>query len=155
MHTHTFLLTTVKGTGIPRLSISEGNFMSSKSFHKWTKETNVTVGFQKWWEHCVGKQWRNAKHVVTPMIKNKESVCMFVLSSFSSSFIQGPASREWCWLLFCFFVSWDRVSSVKQHWLSWNSICTPGWPTRSHRDPPASASQGLGLQACATTVQQC
>jgi hypothetical protein len=42
--------------------------------------------------------------------------------------------------------------------LSWNSLCSPGWP-RTHsvdqaglklRNPPASASRVLGLKACAT-----
>uniref|UniRef100_A0A8C8ULT2 Uncharacterized protein n=1 Tax=Peromyscus maniculatus bairdii TaxID=230844 RepID=A0A8C8ULT2_PERMB len=33
--------------------------------------------------------------------------------------------------------------------LSWNSLGSPGWP-RTHRDPPASASQVQGLKACAT-----
>ena len=33
------------------------------------------------------------------------------------------------------------------------SLCRPGWP-QSHRDPPASASQVLGLNACATTAVQ-
>ena len=32
------------------------------------------------------------------------------------------------------------------------SSCTPGWP-RTHREPPASASQVLLLKACATTAQ--
>ena len=31
-----------------------------------------------------------------------------------------------------------------------SSLYRPGWP-QSHRDPPASASQVLGLKACATT----
>ena len=30
-------------------------------------------------------------------------------------------------------------------------LCRPGWP-RAHRDPPASASQELGLKAPATTA---
>ena len=33
------------------------------------------------------------------------------------------------------------------------SSCRPGWP-RTHRDLPASASQVLGLKACATTAWQ-
>ena len=32
------------------------------------------------------------------------------------------------------------------------SSCRPGWP-RTHRDPPAFASQVLGLKACATTAR--
>jgi hypothetical protein len=37
-----------------------------------------------------------------------------------------------------------------QSWLSWNSVDQAG---RKLRNPPASASQVLGLQACATTAQ--
>ncbi|GAB1300185.1 Arf-GAP with coiled-coil, ANK repeat and PH domain-containing protein 2 [Apodemus speciosus] len=37
--------------------------------------------------------------------------------------------------------------------VSWNSLCRSGWP-RTHRDPPASASQVLGLKVCATTTGQ-
>ena len=43
--------------------------------------------------------------------------------------------------------------SVQQSWLSWNSLCRPGW-TWTHEDPPASASCVPGLKACATTVWQ-
>ena len=31
--------------------------------------------------------------------------------------------------------------------LSWNSVCRSGWP-QTHRDPPASAFQELGLKVC-------
>ena len=52
----------------------------------------------------------------------------------------------------CCFVFRDRVSL----WL-WSLPGTgsyrPGWP-RTHRDPPASASQVLGLKVCATTARQ-
>jgi hypothetical protein len=37
-------------------------------------------------------------------------------------------------------------------WLSWNSLCRPGW-SRTHRDLPASASLVLGLKTCTTTAQ--
>jgi hypothetical protein len=40
-----------------------------------------------------------------------------------------------------------QVFSV-QSWLSWNSFCRPGWP-RTQK----SASQVLGLKACATTAR--
>jgi hypothetical protein len=36
--------------------------------------------------------------------------------------------------------------------LSWKSLCIPGCPW-THRDPPASAFQVLGLKACATSGQ--
>jgi hypothetical protein len=55
-----------------------------------------------------------------------------------------------CFVLFCLLVFWDRVS-----------VCSPGCPgTHSVdqaglklRNPPASASQVLGLKACATMTQ--
>jgi hypothetical protein len=34
-------------------------------------------------------------------------------------------------------------------YIVWNSLCRPGWP-QTHRDPPASASQVLGLKVCIT-----
>jgi hypothetical protein len=52
------------------------------------------------------------------------------------------------WFFFFFFFFWDRVS-----------LCSPGYPGTHFvaqaglelRNPPASASQVLGLKACATT----
>jgi hypothetical protein len=49
--------------------------------------------------------------------------------------------------LFIFVLLRQGLST--EPWLSWNSLCSPGWP-QSHRDPSASAFQMLGLKACAT-----
>ena len=48
--------------------------------------------------------------------------------------------------LFCFL----RQGFSVQSWLSWNSLCRPGW--LELRNPPASASQVLELKACSTTA---
>lgn len=44
----------------------------------------------------------------------------------------------------------ETGSSLKLRDLSWNLLCTPGWP-QMDRDPPTSASQVLGLKTCVTT----
>ena len=50
---------------------------------------------------------------------------------------------------FCLFVFENRLFVCVQSWLSWNSLCRPGWPL-THRDLLASAFQVLGLKACTT-----
>lgn len=40
--------------------------------------------------------------------------------------------------------------SMKQSWLSWNSLYRPSWP-RTYRGLPASCLQMLGSQVCTTT----
>ncbi|CAO2628824.1 hypothetical protein LEMLEM_LOCUS20187, partial [Lemmus lemmus] len=37
--------------------------------------------------------------------------------------------------------------------LSYNLLCRPGWP-QTHRDPPVSASQVLGLKVCSATANK-
>jgi hypothetical protein len=39
-----------------------------------------------------------------------------------------------------------QTNKKKKTWLAWNLVYRPGWPPNS-RDPPASASQVLGLKA--------
>jgi hypothetical protein len=54
-----------------------------------------------------------------------------------------------CFVLFLFFVFWDKVS-----------LYSPGWPGTHFvdqaglelRNQPTSASQVLGLKVCATTI---
>ena len=36
-------------------------------------------------------------------------------------------------------------------WLSWNSLCRPGWP-QTHSGPPALASQVPGSKVCTTST---
>ena len=57
-------------------------------------------------------------------------------------------------IVVCFVMFFLGQSFSMYPWLSWNSLCRPGW-LQTHRDPPASvfASQVLGLQAYATTIQ--
>jgi hypothetical protein len=55
--------------------------------------------------------------------------------------------------VFFFLVGWFlffRQGHSMLPWLSRNLPCTPGWP-QTHRDPHASASHMLTLNACATT----
>ena len=49
-----------------------------------------------------------------------------------------------CLFVFIFETSFLCVTVYR----SWNSPCGPDWP-KTHRDPPASASQLLGLKVCA------
>lgn len=42
---------------------------------------------------------------------------------------------------------------LRQRWLFWKSLDRPALPL-THKDPPASASGGLGLKACATLPSQ-
>jgi hypothetical protein len=59
-----------------------------------------------------------------------------------------------CFVLFCFVLfCFSRQGFSVPFWLSWNSLCRPGWPRT--QNPPASASQVLGLKACATTACPC
>ena len=58
-----------------------------------------------------------------------------------------PKQPQLC--LFRFVLFWRQSFSVPL--LSWNSLCRPGWP-QIHSDPPASASQVLGLKMCTTTL---
>jgi hypothetical protein len=66
----------------------------------------------------------------------------------SQSYIKNTLSFFFFFLFFCFFVFRDRVS-----------LCSPGCPGTHFvdqaglklRNPPASASQVLGLEACTTT----
>ena len=58
----------------------------------------------------------------------------------SSSFL-------FCFLfLFCFVLCFSRQGFSVWPWLSWNSLCRPGW-SRNQK----STSQVLGLKACTTT----
>jgi hypothetical protein len=50
------------------------------------------------------------------------------------------------YLFVCLFVYFRHYLAFQV----WNSLCSPGW-SETHRDPPASASQVLGLKVCATT----
>lgn len=47
--------------------------------------------------------------------------------------------------LLLYFCPVFETGSLFQHWLSWNLLCTPGWPWMN-RDWPASASCILGLK---------
>jgi hypothetical protein len=48
------------------------------------------------------------------------------------------------------FFSPQRQGFSVQLWLSWNSLCRPGWSTT--QKSPASTSRVLGLKACTTTA---
>ena len=64
---------------------------------------------------------------------------------------QGPQAS---WVFFCLFVFGFFETGflcVALAVLSWNSLCRPGW--LELRDPPASASQVLGLKACTTMAR--
>ena len=50
---------------------------------------------------------------------------------------------------FFFFFGFLRQGFSVQPWLAWNSLCRQSWPRT--QNSPASASQVLGLKACATT----
>jgi hypothetical protein len=89
------------------------------------------------------------------MLINERPVPSLQTSDFSSSEVNshcGPVHSGFvlfCFVLFC-FVFRDRVS-----------LCSPSCPGTHFvdqagfklRNPPASASQVLGLKACATTVR--
>jgi hypothetical protein len=84
------------------------------------------------------------------LLASRLFLLIFVTSIFFSQW--GPLVI--CFVLFCLFVCfvlfWDRVS-----------LCSPGCPETHSvdqaglklRNPPASASQVLGLKACATTAR--
>jgi hypothetical protein len=50
-----------------------------------------------------------------------------------------------------FYFVFETVLPYNPGWLAWNSLCLPGWP-QTHRIPPTSASQLLGLNACNLTA---
>ena len=54
--------------------------------------------------------------------------------------------------VFFFFVFWVRISLCS--WLFWNSLYRLDWLV-THRDPPASTSQVLGLKVCTTIRLYC
>jgi len=65
-------------------------------------------------------------------------------------------ARSWyCLLSFSILLSCNYFFScltqglTKQPWLSWNSLYRPRWP-QTHRDPPASSSQALGIKTSVT-----
>ena len=77
--------------------------------------------------------------------------CPSGLASSSFSLLaRGPAPRPLSLFFFCFFIR-DRVSPCNHSYPGTHSV-RPGWP-RTHRSA-CSASQVLGLKACATTARQ-
>ncbi|XP_052602771.1 mitochondrial carrier protein SCaMC-3L isoform X3 [Peromyscus californicus insignis] len=73
------------------------------------------------------------------------------LSPLASSHSINPSATLFVCLFVCFGFS-RQGFSVLFWWVSWISLCRPGWP-QTHRDPPGSASRVLGLKACATNAK--
>ena len=90
----------------------------------------------------------NPKDSLNPNLRQPFNLCL--LSPWTSAYLGNFEKNLWVCLFVCLFLFFKTEFLCSFGACPGTRSCRPGFP-QNHRDPPASASQVLGLKACTAT----